>query len=383
MQRSIVAVALGIGLAGCSAVSSGAAGLSSPPGDAAAAPDGRSSADAGAMTDTGGGIGEAGTTDSMADSGTGDAPPVRPDAGATQDYETRCAQPGVIVCQGFDDASVFAPAAYPASGLYPGDTTVNGTAYLGTFDTAQAASGAGSLMFTIPSMTGSNPSGYWHQLFAPSLSDGPSSAKVFGQNSTFYVQFRQRFSPEFLSNQWPQLGGGTTNWKQEIISSDQSTCGNIELTTVNAYNRGFPEMYSQCGQDGFATTLNDGDYLLEQGGSGSGGYNCHYQDPTPDTCFMYPSNTWVAFYYEVQIGTWGQPDSTIQAWVAAGGQSYQQWINMPNHALYEDQGLPDYDTVTLLPYMTSRDPNQSAGPTAYTWYDELIVSTSPIAAPNN
>jgi hypothetical protein len=33
--------------------------------------------------------------------------------------------------------------------------------------------------------------------------------------------------------------------------------------------------------------------------------------------------------------------------------------------------------------MTSRDGTISAGPTAYTWYDELIVSSQPIAAPNN
>jgi hypothetical protein len=39
--------------------------------------------------------------------------------------------------------------------------------------------------------------------------------------------------------------------------------------------------------------------------------------------------------------------------------------------------------VTLLTYMTGRSASISAGPTAYTWYDELIVSTTPVAAPNN
>jgi len=41
------------------------------------------------------------------------------------------------------------------------------------------------------------------------------------------------------------------------------------------------------------------------------------------------------------------------------------------------------DMATLLPYMTGRDANVSAGPTAYTWYDELIVSSQAITAPNN
>jgi len=34
----------------------------------------------------------------------------------------------------------------------------------------------------------------------------------------------------------------------------------------------------------------------------------------------------------------------------------------------------------LLAYMTNKDPKISH-PTAYTWYDELIVSKNPIARP--
>jgi hypothetical protein len=33
--------------------------------------------------------------------------------------------------------------------------------------------------------------------------------------------------------------------------------------------------------------------------------------------------------------------------------------------------------VALLTFMTGRSSTTSAGPTAYTWYDELIVSTQP------
>jgi hypothetical protein len=43
----------------------------------------------------------------------------------------------------------------------------------------------------------------------------------------------------------------------------------------------------------------------------------------------------------------------------------------------------DYDMVALLTYMTGRSPTTSAGPTAYTSYGELIVSTQPVAPPNN
>jgi hypothetical protein len=160
----------------------------------------------------------------------------------------------------------------------------------------------------------------------------------------------------------------------------------VELTTVNDNNHGYPMMYSQCGADVFQVSTGISDYLNEQGDTSTTGYNCHYvqANNTATSCFMYPSNTWVTFYYKVSIGTWGQANSTIQAWVSVGGGPYVEWINMPNHILREDQTPgADYDMVTLLPYMTNRNASISAGPIAYTWYDELIVSSQPIAAPNN
>jgi len=301
---------------------------------------------------------------------------------ALQDFQTRCAQTGVIVCQGFDDPTVFTPAKWPASGLYP---DANGTIQ-GTMDTTIAASGAGSLKFTVPSLASANSSGYWRQLFTSNLSAGPTGATMFGQNSTFYLQFRQRFSIEYLTNNWLTSSGSKTFWKQEIMSNDNSTCGNIELTTVNWNQRRYPTMYSQCGADGFVVNLNNGDYLEEQGDTSTTGYNCHYQtaNNTATSCATYPADTWVTFYYKVSIGTWGQPNSTIQAWVSVGGGPYTEFVNMTNHALYEDATAgADYDMVTLLTYMTGRSSTISAGPTAYTWYDELIVSTQPVAPPNN
>jgi hypothetical protein len=301
---------------------------------------------------------------------------------ALQDFQTRCAQPGVIVCQGFDDPAVFAPAIWPASGVYVGVS-----AAYAAYDPAVSTSGSGSLRFTTPSLAGPNDSGSWRQLFTSNLASGPSGATMFSANSTFYVQYRQRFSPEYLTNVWPANGGGTTWWKQQIISNDSSTCGQVELTTVNEYNRGFPQMYSQCGADNFDIPVGSSDYLLEQGDTSTTGYNCHYQSANngPNSCFNYPSDTWVTFYYKISIGNWGQPNSTIQAWVAVGGQPYKEWINMTNHVLNEDQGAAgkDYDMITLAPYMTQRNSAISAGPIAYTWYDELIVSSQPIAAPNN
>jgi hypothetical protein len=79
------------------------------------------------------------------------------------------------------------------------------------------------------------------QIFSPDLS------VQFGENSEFYVQWRQRFSPEFLNTIY--AGGG---WKQaDIVTGDQPgklyfSCEATEIVIQNTYQRGFPQMYNSC-----------------------------------------------------------------------------------------------------------------------------------------
>lgn len=297
---------------------------------------------------------------------------------ALRNFENRCQAAGVIVCEGFDDRAGIARATYPGSGAMPAN---DGRTYP-TQDTHITASGRGSLRFDIPTPSGtSNPDGYWRQLTQASLRAGPATAQLFAQDSTFFVQFRQRMTSAFIANTW----GGNTWFKQVIIAVDNSTCGNQELTTINAYSKGFPEMYSQCGQDPFQVDIGNFDYLLEQGDTPTSGYNCHYhaEKNRRSSCFRYLPDIWITYYYKIQIGHWGQANSTIQAWVAVNGQPYKQWINMTSHKLNVDGGSvsPGYNAIYLAPYWTGGYSGAS-GP-ATTWYDELIVSTQPIAAPNN
>jgi hypothetical protein len=272
------------------------------------------------------------------------------------DFQLRCRTSGVLVCQGFDTVDTFVPAKWPATGLYPsGDN-----AFRGTLDLTVKSSGSGSLRFEIPPHSPANVAGFWRQSFG----------RNFGEGNTFYVQFRQRFSKEMLKNSW-----GGTSWKQVIFHNAGSTCGDVELTTAQYYHTGLPIMYTDCGARGIATNGSTPPYQLEQGD-----YNCWYGQYSAKSCFLYPANKWVTFYYRVAIGHWNQPDSKIEAWVSADGQPYKQWIRMQNFILHNATPGHDYDTLTLLPYMTSKD-TKVEEPTAYTWYDELIVSTSPIAAP--
>jgi hypothetical protein len=305
---------------------------------------------------------EKGTTNLSAGEGS-DSRAVTPDTAQTNpppkellDFDARCHATGVLVCQGFDSAADFVRAKWPSSGLYPAaDEMIRGT-----MDTSIKASGKSSLRFEIPSHSPANAAGSWRQ----------SMGREFGEGSTFYVQFRQRFSKEMLKNNW-----GETSWKQVIFHNSGATCADVELTTGQYYRDGFPIMYTDCGGRLIATNAGVPPYKLEQGD-----YNCWYGEYNAKNCFFYPIDEWVTFYYQISIGHWGKPDSSIQAWTALDGQAYRQWIKMPNFILKNENPGKDYDTVTLLTYMTSKSLLISQ-PVAFTWYDELIVSTAPIAAP--
>jgi chitodextrinase len=294
------------------------------------------------------------------------------------DFQARCGQPGVIVCQGFDDAAGIPHSNGTDSGALPAN---NGTSYP-TQDTSVVASGSGSLRFDIPTPSGSsNPDGYWRQLMQSNLSAGPGTAQLFAQNSTFYVQYRQRMTSAYITNTW----GGGTWFKQSIFSPDNSTCGQQELTVINALSGGHPEMYSQCGADPFQDTVGSLIYLEQGDTKYTVGYNCTYPYPGSGNCFHYQPDVWMTFTYKVSIGTWGTPGSTVQAWATVNGQGYagHMFINQTNLTLNLDGGsvTPGYNTVWLLPYFTGGYSGAS-GP-ATTWYDELIVSTQSITAPNN
>jgi hypothetical protein len=317
-------------------------------------------------------------------------------AGATNalaDFQARCAAPGVIVCQGFDDASVFVPMTNQApggTGLYPDGT---GGYSKSTMDTTITASGAGSLKFEIDTYTGANVAGAFRQMFSPSPSGAvPSNVQCFGPDPgcspTFYVQYRFRISPEMVNQDWGDPSGNTS-WKFSIFHWSSKTCGSVELTSTNNYQSGSPIMYTDCGGRGLFTnpwpnlTWNNGTppYLTQQGDTSTTGYNCPYGNITNPDCFFFTTNTWMTFYWKITVGAWGTPTSTIQAWVSPGpGQPLNEWVNLSNFTLNYDTLGEDYNSVELLNYMTGKDASLNH-PVAYSWYDEVIVSTQAIAAP--
>ncbi|MDH5239213.1 MAG: hypothetical protein OEW73_00360 [Gammaproteobacteria bacterium] len=278
-----------------------------------------------------------------------------------------------------------------------------------TIDTTQSSSGAGSLRFTIRSQSGEGGAGWFAVNFADDLS------AQFDSGEEFFIQWRQRFSPELLQTYY-EGGGG---FKQLIVGagdlpgctpSNQSgdvcakSCTQLEVVVQNSYQRGLPQMYHSCG-------VKDGNYeTLET--------SCPYSDcrsydvmlqnamPRPyclwntdyNGCFKYYPSEWMTFQLRVKIGTWYRNDrnyhydSEIQLWVARDGQPSTLVIDRSaaRNAGYDLvrvfpagqdwEGSAQYGKVWLLPYNTGKNSSQ-VHPDAYTWYDELIISTRRIPDP--
>jgi hypothetical protein len=267
-------------------------------------------------------------------------------------FAERCAQPGVIKCFGFDSADETDRFVYPPYGL---------TVKRARVDTEIRASGAGSLRFEIPSNTGSDTSGSFWQNFSDDLS------VQFGEGDEFYVQWRQRFSPEFLDTVYRDGGG----WKQAIIGEGDRpgkvaySCTQLELVVQNVYQRGVPEMYHSCGGK-------DGQYEPLEHRMRTVGYK---------------PNQWMTFQVYVKIGTWYRNDrkyhhdSTIRLWAAEAGRPSRLEVDQTGYDIANTDDLAArYGKVWLLPYHTGKNPAQRH-PTAYTWYDELIISRTRIADP--
>jgi|HubBroStandDraft_1064217.scaffolds.fasta_scaffold16961_3 hypothetical protein len=282
---------------------------------------------------------------------------VEPDA-ALKDFQTRCQTPGVLKCVGFDDDTWFQQGVYLSSAW--------DKVYRGTRDTTVKASGDSSLRFEFPGHSPANGAGSWTLEFG----------KGFAQNSSFFVQYRMRLNDVMAKTDWDKLVG--SSWKQSIFHSKGTTCASIEITTTryswNGVN-GFPVMYTECGGRGMSTNKGDPPSKFEQGG-----YNCWYSQFNAKDCFFYPADVWLTFYYSVSIGDWGKPNSYVQAWVAPQGKPLKKWIDMPNFILNKDSDSSNYNSITLLPYMTAKKMSADHAP-AYMWFDELIISTQPIPAP--
>ncbi|MEP7097761.1 MAG: hypothetical protein ABI748_08875 [Dokdonella sp.] len=297
---------------------------------------------------------------------------------------------------GFDDASDFNIGAGGTAGAYGQNAGIlspwsTADYTRATRDTMVKASGNSSLKFTIPANSSADSSGSYFTNFSKDLS------VQFGANSEFFIQWRQRFSPEFVGSQY--AGGG--GWKQIIIGSgDQpgqwyASCTALETVVQNSYQRGFPRMYNSCEgsashgpYDPFEEPF--GAYDFKEQNARPSPYCLYSQGPASyfaptGNCFGYAANEWMTFQVRIKTGPRVGNEfvnSYVTLWIAREGQPSERVIDWGPYNLTAGKPTEDqkYGKVWLLPYNTGKDPSVSY-PTAYTWYDELIISRNQIADP--
>lgn len=315
-----------------------------------------------------------------------------PTVPAAQTYAVRSKASGVVKTFGFNSDADFDKGigdnqgAYgKAFGLYP----ISGTGQYGVANSAKYgisrdstvyASGVSSMKFVIPSQSSSDMAGSWFTNFQP-----------FGSGETFYVQWRQRFSKEYLTTYFNGGGG----WKLAIIGEGDrpplvaSSCSAMELVVQNSNQFGVPQMYHSCGSyDGTYTPIHDPlppyDYKEQNAMPSPYCLQSKLLNGDKTGCFPFYPDEWMTFQVRVQVGTWYQndgnyhKDSRVSLWVARDGKPSQLVIDQIRDLTNGGNALAKYGKVWLLPYHTGKDPSQ-IHPTCYTWCDDLIVSTQVIA----
>jgi hypothetical protein len=107
--------------------------------------------------------------------------------------------------------------------------------------------------------------------------------------------------------------------------------------------------------------------------------------PPTGNCLGFSANNWMTFQVHVKIGQrvndeWA--NSFVKLWIASEGQPSQLAIDWGPYNLSAGQPAVDqkFGKIWLTPFMTGKDETQ-IHPTAYTWFDELIISRQKIADP--
>jgi hypothetical protein len=107
--------------------------------------------------------------------------------------------------------------------------------------------------------------------------------------------------------------------------------------------------------------------------------------PPNGNCFGYFPNEWMTFQVRIKTGPRVGDEFTnsyVELWIAREGKPSEQAFNWGPYNLSAGS-LGDnqrFGKVWLLPYNTGKSSSQSH-PTAYTWYDELIISRNRVPDP--
>lgn len=238
------------------------------------------------------------------------------------------------------------------------------------------------------------------------------------------MQFRQKVTASFFP---AILGGGNgkIHWvsttpdlpgcSTSVTTNCFASCTENEFVNQNNYGvatDSLPRWYNGCPGNNtfeFIEPVTPGQYKLQNARTGLG---CTYDNvnagnrfPPKGNCFPYYPDQWVTYSYKISLGSLGTggvggrcydagspgsitPNlqncyygSQIQARMGLDGQPLEEVLNWTLPVVAKDQTNPTelkYGKVYFAPYTgTSTIPSGAS-----MWFDELIISTQPIADPS-
>jgi hypothetical protein len=269
-------------------------------------------------------------------------------------------------------------SGYP-SGLFniAQPSTVDGTCYWPRPDYGVAHSGSGSLKFTIPVNSDTQPSGDFEE---PFKRKGDGTFAYVGHGGTIYAQWYTRFSSENLSNvYWP--GTGQKNFALFGAPPGSNSSYYVEFTILDSGDGGggndhIPAGYGQVGSDDWGRQNVRG---------------CTRTSPSVTTeppCIKIKANQWMEFTMRIDvgnkncclIGTDTAPfDTRVRVWID-GSLAIDTSVLPAGNAHIDLLGpVPGIGSYVLWTYMTGRDHTHESGiQQAYVWFDDVIVSTREI-----
>ncbi|MGE5522225.1 MAG: hypothetical protein ACM3SS_00810 [Rhodospirillaceae bacterium] len=294
----------------------------------------------------------------------------------------------MVKCVGFDSATDIDGRDGARAGITIGAAAPE-------LDASLRASGNSSLKFTIPSNSGPDTSGSYFTNFADDLS------VQFGENQEFFIQWRQRFSRELLHTKYDGGGG----WKLAVIGTGDrprkpyASCTALTVVVNSYYQNGFPVLYNSCTgstshgpYDGFYQSIvgfAGADFRLQNARRSP---YCLYSQartasffPPDGNCFGYVADEWMTFQLRIKTGPRVKDEfanSYVTLWIARENSPSELVIDWGPYNLTagDPADRQMFGKIWLTPYHTGKSAAQ-AHPTAYTWYDELIVSRARIPDP--
>jgi hypothetical protein len=239
-----------------------------------------------------------------------------------------CAQPGILVCEEFDDE--------PAGLLTPG--------------AAMPTVADGLLTLTIPSGSPANAGGAYRVTFPP-----------IGEGGLIAFHYRIRADAAALA-----LPGR----KEFILWRGAASCTDLQLAQSHRYDTPVVAPYTACGSGSTTIKLPGGDYLVHYPD-----YDCRYHALKRGDyagCVISEPDVWDDYYVEVAIGHYGAPDSRLTMWHRKDGGPWKRYIDTATHTF---RGHGGFEQFMLTAYMTGKKPVPH--PPGRVDYDRLIIATEP------